>query len=116
MFLVFSSDGFDLEASCLPLLSRSILNFLVQVRSLLARLTCLSVLMNHPSKLSCRLMVRKEDNRSKFEQINNQTNFSQNDLFEKHGFQNVGSFSLTNPVPWHSLLKSGGTLEQLTYY
>ena len=26
----------------------------------------LSVLMNHPSKLSCRLMVIKEDNRSKF--------------------------------------------------
>ncbi len=65
MFLAFSSDRLYLEASCPPLLSMSILNFLVQVRSLLARLTCLSVLMNHPSKLSCRLMVRKEDNRSK---------------------------------------------------
>ena len=27
MFIVFSSDGFDLEASCLPLLSRSIPEF-----------------------------------------------------------------------------------------
>ncbi len=94
------------------------LSFLVQVRSLLARLTCLSVLMNHPSQLSCRLMARKEDNKSKFahSKKNNQTIFSQNVLFEKHCSQKVGSFSLTNPVPWHSFLKSGGTLELLTNY
>ena len=85
-------------------------------KSLRARLTCLSVLMNHPTKFSWWLVVRKR--------IRHETCAKQNVYFFcssqmaclKHGFQKVGSFSLTNPISLAYFLKSWGTLELLIKY